>query len=503
MSLWSKTCLICLSILMLLAGLEVVWPAFVAVAQEPNEEAKDIGSFTQLPPPKIELAGRIGGTVNNSWAAWNVMVAGDMAYVGAGDGLRLINISVPARPAEAGFYPMSYAGEVVLIGNVACVLNAYSVRFVNIVNPAAPYEVGFYTFPFSQYPDSLVDVAVLKNIAYLARYDTGLYLLDISNLSAPTLIGSYDSPQQTYGLAVAENKVYLAGGQSGLYIADTSDPTMPVEVGSHPGLMGWSNDVAAVGDRVYLADGLFGFGGLSIIDTAKPTCPKMIGSIDLGDARHVTVLGEYAYMIVDDDDLHIVNITRPGRPIEVGFYDIDVTWWIDDLDVKNNYVYVAAQDDGLLILRLFRYKITNAIFTEGGSLPSPGGDTYLDFPSGAITQSVVLTYRHLWQDQDVGHLIGVGHTFELEMVYPSDQPFPLAPGQTFYIWVQYTDAETGPAIEDTLALYYWNGSQWVRESSSVVDVAQNIVTARPNHWATLWAVLGETQRTFLPTISKK
>jgi hypothetical protein len=32
-------------------------------------------------------------------------------------------------------------------------------------------------------------------------------------------------------------------------------------------------------------------------------------------------------------------------------------------------------------------------------------------------------------------------------------------------------------VEDTLALYYWDGSQWVKEPSSVVDTAANTVTA--------------------------
>jgi hypothetical protein len=397
---------------------------------------------------------------------------------------------------------MGSTGEAVLAGNLAYALNDSRVRFINVFNPATPNEIGSYILPFSEIPDGAVDIAVSGNIAYIARFQTGLYLLDISNPAAPTLIGSYDSPDRTFGVAAAGNMAYLSGGQSGLSIIDLSNPVMPSRAGSHPGLVGWSNDVAIVGNKVYLADGLFGFGGLSIIDASIPTRPEMLGSIALGDAMHVTVRGTYAYLLVAGD-LHIVDISHPSNPVKVGFYDNNVAWWVSDLDVKNNYVYVAGQDDGLIILRLLRHKITGGISTSGGYLASPSGDTYLYFPGGALTDIVALTYRHLWQDQDERDLVGIDHTFELEAVYHvTDQPAKLAPGQTFDILVQYSDAKTGPAITDTLALYYWEGSQWVKEASSTINPANHTVSARPNHWATLWAVLGQTRRMFLPAILK-
>ncbi len=67
------------------------------------------------------------------------------------------------------------------------------------------------------------------------------------------------------------------------------------------------------------------------------------------------------------------------------------------------------------------------------------------------------------------------------------------------VTVQYINAEKGPAIEDTLALYYWDGRQWVKELSSVVDAAANTVRATPDHFS-LWAVLGETRRVHLPLV---
>ena len=116
---------------------------------------------------------------------------------------------------------------------------------------------------------------------------------------------------------------------------------------------------------------------------------------------------------------------------------------------------------------------------------------------------VVITHtaRKPTSAPSTGDLIGIDHFFEVTAVYSGTNQ-PAQPTQPYTLTVQYTDQEKGPAIEDTLALYSWDGSQWVKEPSSVVDAAQNMVTASPDHF-TVWAVLGETHRVFLPLVTKK
>jgi|GEM_PF-6019120 len=158
--------------------LVLAWGVRGVLAQGPTEGVKDEVSSAQLPPPMIELAGQIGGTVNDTWWVNNVSVMGNMAYVSADDGLHLIDISTPARPTQAGFYPtMGGVGEVVLIGNIAGVLNGDFVLFINVANPAALSEVGSYPLPFSGFPDYAQDIAVVGHTAYVVRFVTGLYLL--------------------------------------------------------------------------------------------------------------------------------------------------------------------------------------------------------------------------------------------------------------------------------------------------------------------------------------
>ena len=74
-------------------------------------------------------------------------VVGSYAYVTNGShGLRVIDISNPAAPAEMGFCDTpGYAGAVAVAGNYAYVADGFSgLRIIDISNPAAPVEAGFH-----------------------------------------------------------------------------------------------------------------------------------------------------------------------------------------------------------------------------------------------------------------------------------------------------------------------------------------------------------------------
>jgi oligopeptide transport system substrate-binding protein len=149
----------------------------------------------------------------------------------------------------------------------------------------------------------------------------------------------------------------------------------------------------------------------------------------------------------------------------------------------------------------WRIRVSGTASPEaGGVLTSYQGDTVIQIPAGAVTDTIVITHTLTHILPPGGNLTGIGHEFDVTAVYSSTgQPAQLAPGQTYTLTVHYTDAEKGPAIENTLALYYWDGSQWVKEPSSTVDTIANTVTAHPDHFS-LWAVLGETKRVYLPLI---
>jgi oligopeptide transport system substrate-binding protein len=137
---------------------------------------------------------------------------------------------------------------------------------------------------------------------------------------------------------------------------------------------------------------------------------------------------------------------------------------------------------------------------DGGTLTSYQGDTVIEIPANAIEDTVMITVSSISRVKSGGSLTGIGHLFDVTAVIAaSGEPAVLKSGETYNVTVHYTDAERGPVKENTLALYSLVGDEWVKETTSVVEGSANTVSATPNHFS-LWAVLGETNRTFLPLV---
>ncbi len=74
------------------------------------------------------------------------------------------------------------------------------------------------------------------------------------------------------------------------------------------------------------------------------------------------------------------------------------------------------------------------------------------------------------------------------------------PGFSYTAVISYSNI--GLIDEDTLGLYWWDAGldAWSQDGiSSTVDTLDNVLTARVGHFS-LFAVLGETRRLYLPLI---
>jgi alpha-tubulin suppressor-like RCC1 family protein len=152
--------------------------------------------------------------------------------------------------------------------------------------------------------------------------------------------------------------------------------------------------------------------------------------------------------------------------------------------------YCAAQ------VRVVRWATSGTIPTSGSQLQ--GFETAFGFPAGTFIETVVATHTTLSESElpalPAG-LVSVSAPYSLTATL---QPVP---GRTYTVTVAYIEMDRGPATESTLALYSWDGNQWVKEPTSVVSEAANTVTASPAHLS-LWAVLGETRRVYLPLVMR-
>jgi hypothetical protein len=120
---------------------------------------------------------------------------------------------------------------------------------LGIANPVQPTLIG----QISALPGLVKDIAVYGSYAYVACYDSGLHIVDVSDPAHPAEIGSYDAPGLAEGVAVSSSYAYVADNWEGLRIINISDPTRPSEVGFYD-TPGGAADVAVSGSYAYVAD---------------------------------------------------------------------------------------------------------------------------------------------------------------------------------------------------------------------------------------------------------
>jgi len=118
-----------------------------------------------------------------------------------------------------------------------------------------------------------------------------------------------------------------------------------------------------------------------------------------------------------------------------------------------------------------------------------------------FAETTVITYTPQVPVDPGTNFVGIGLFYELEAASQFTGQ-PVQPSGVYTVTVSYLDEEVQAAQvvgESALALYYWDGDQWVKEPSSEVNTSANTITATPDHFS-LWAVLSEKHQVFLPVV---
>ncbi|WP_409825390.1 cadherin domain-containing protein [Microcystis sp.] len=222
------------------------------------------------------------------------------------------------------------------------------------INPPTPTFISKYDTPGWAF-----GVEVVGNYAYLADYDSGLQIIDISNPSNPIFKGNYDT-DGAWDVEVVGNYAYIADGSSGLQIINISNPTNPTFIGNYDNFSAVV-DVQVVGNYAYLANGN---SLLQIIDISNPTNPILKGNYySSGEATDVQVVGNYAYLAAGGGGLQIIDISNPTNPTIKGNYQNNYDYAFD-VKVVGSYAYVAAREGGLQIIDVSDFNDVNESPTD-------------------------------------------------------------------------------------------------------------------------------------------
>lgn len=152
--------------------------------------------------------------------------------------------------------------------------------------------------------------------AYVADYDRGLHIIDISDITNPQIIASLDTNGAANDLVLSKSEqyIYLLDVGKGLKVIDISNEASP-DVVSEVALSGYSFNVALSSDES-LAFVSHGTSGIEVIDIVDPISPTIIqnigflGTIENGGfntSYNDVQAGGYQDIVLDGNRLYSVD----------------------------------------------------------------------------------------------------------------------------------------------------------------------------------------------------
>jgi hypothetical protein len=326
------------------------------------------------PNAPVEIGAIKYGSYSRTITVQDVLVEGGLAYLAVEESavypsrptgsLWIVDISDPTAPVEIGAFEVSLAPRgIAVVDNLAYLtVDAFPLPLpgptsgmcvIDIANPSAPVQVG--NIEFFGAPSG---IEVVGDLAYIA--DTAsLRTVDVSDATAPVEIDLAASSGRLNSLTIVDGLAYatISGpgpNRGGLSLFDLSDPRAPIEIGFLHLLYG-VRDVAVEGETAYVAAHQ---GGLQAIDVSHPEAPAALGRLatPYGAAAALAVTNGLAYVLdgyppgSSARDLHIIDLSIPTTPIEVGTTTVSGTTFRPKVAVVGDLAYVTVGEEGLRVI---------------------------------------------------------------------------------------------------------------------------------------------------------
>lgn len=231
-------------------------------------------------------------------------------------------------------------------GNLAVIGNGPSVHIVDVTNPASPEMIGGYVTT-----GLVADVVIRDNLVYVTD-GYGLLVLDISNPHSPQRVGSVAIGGISFQIVVEDSFAYVTTLGGALQIVDIGDPSQPRLRGFAP--IGGGNLPACLAVRSrFVYAGSPPFPALRVINATNPDAPTgqffSIEGIPLCAAIRDTFLF-IAFAGDSGKGIKVYNVTNPAIPVFVGQYITShslLPFNMQDLVISGPRAYLSAQDFGV------------------------------------------------------------------------------------------------------------------------------------------------------------
>lgn len=286
--------------------------------------------------------------------AQDVVVKDTIAYVTQGEGgLMIINTADRKAPKEISTVYKElkgYSNKLVLKDSVVYIsAGAFGVSVVDVFNPLSPIVTATN---LALKPAKGFDIN--GNFLFTAIGEYGFKISEISFPTYPDIRGETSTPGFASGVCVSPDTNYLlvACGEMGFALFNISE--LQSGWGTYP-ISGWTDTPGYAEDVVShptlpYAFMACGTGGFYILDYSDSANVKVVGSYSTqGYAKEVVYKDGKAFVTTGQRGLQIFDVTNVTAPIRLGTVQTQLAM---GLAVDDNYVYVADEKDGLVIISI-------------------------------------------------------------------------------------------------------------------------------------------------------
>ena len=193
-------------------------------------------------------------------------------------------------------------------------------------------------------------VAYYSHYALVADTETGLRIFDLTNITVPNHIGTFQNGGWVNDVIVRDSYAYLANWNNGVTIVDVINPTNPTLVDNFntPGTV---NDIYLAGDLLFVADF---WNGLVILDVSNPFDIHQAGFISGPSFGSVAVDDTVIYLSTFGNGIRIYSLADTTSPVYKGI--ISFAYDCVDITLDDDIMYLACGTTGMLI-----YDISNRL----------------------------------------------------------------------------------------------------------------------------------------------
>jgi hypothetical protein len=289
--------------------------------------------------------------------AQDIVKRGDLAYIAQGQGgLMILKVANPQKPeilSVSSDEVRGYSSKLAMKDTVVYLATgSFGITALDVSNPEKP----MITAPnLSIKPAKNIHVS--GNYMFTAISEQGIKIADISFAAQPDIRGKTKTQgyAQSVDITSDTNFMLVACGEMGLSVFNISQfdngfGTFPLS--AWVDTPGYAEDVCIL-ENESVAFMACGKAGLQIVDFSDTSNVRILGSFYLaGYAKEVVYQNQRVYMTNEKAGLQIIDVSDLSKPELVGYL---ITGFALGVDVDEDFVYVADENEGLVIISIPEY----------------------------------------------------------------------------------------------------------------------------------------------------